>query len=83
MSTTAQTTEQRSLWQRITHRKVKDQTEEKTQDTSRLLESWLQAAFTALMWGTQTRRGFAARDRYIRLLRFSYWNELCNGRIFS
>ncbi|KAB8305202.1 hypothetical protein GW579_17140 [Rahnella sp. Lac-M11] len=41
MSTTAQTTEQRSLWQRITHRKVKDQTEEKTQDTSRLLESFL------------------------------------------
>lgn len=41
MSTTAQTTEQRSLWQRITQRKVKDQTEEKAQDTSRLLESFL------------------------------------------
>lgn len=41
MSTTAQATEQRSLWQRITHSKVKDQTEERTQDTSRFLESFL------------------------------------------
>jgi hypothetical protein len=39
-----------------------------------------QAVFTVLMWGTVIRPGFAAPDRYIRLLRFSYWNELCHER---
>ena len=41
MSTTAQTAEHRSLWQRITRRKPRHQTEEMAQDTSRLLESFL------------------------------------------
>ncbi|MGG5218452.1 hypothetical protein [Rahnella variigena] len=41
MSTTAQTAEHRSLWQRITQRKPHHQTEEMAQDTSRLLESFL------------------------------------------
>ncbi|VTQ52580.1 Uncharacterised protein [Campylobacter jejuni] len=41
MSTTANTAEHRSLWQRITHRKVQDRPQERAQDTSRLLESFL------------------------------------------
>ncbi|RJT45042.1 hypothetical protein [Rahnella woolbedingensis] len=41
MSTTAQNTEHRSLWQRITGRKPHQHTEEMAQDTSRLLESFL------------------------------------------
>ncbi|CAM4069921.1 MULTISPECIES: hypothetical protein [Rahnella] len=41
MSTTAQKSEHRSLWQRITQRNPRNHTEEMAQDTSRLLESFL------------------------------------------
>jgi hypothetical protein len=41
MSTTARNAEHRSLWQRITQRKPRQQKEEMAPDTSRLLESFL------------------------------------------
>ncbi|MBU9839134.1 MULTISPECIES: hypothetical protein [Rahnella] len=41
MSITVHTAERRSLWQRITHRKVSHPPAERAQDTSRLLESFL------------------------------------------
>ena len=41
MSTTAHITERRSLWQRITRRRVSNPPAERAQDTSRLLESFL------------------------------------------
>ena len=40
MSTTVHTAEHRSLWQRITRRKVSNPPEERTHDTYRLLESF-------------------------------------------
>jgi len=41
MPKTVQTAQYRSLWQRITHRKAPRPPEERAQDTSRLLESFL------------------------------------------
>ena len=41
MSTIATTTEPRSFWQRLTRRKVRVHPEDKTQDTTRLFESFL------------------------------------------
>lgn len=41
MSTNAPAAAPRSLWQRLTRRKVSARTEDKTQDTTRLLESFL------------------------------------------
>jgi hypothetical protein len=41
MSTNAPADAPRSFWQRLTRRKVSAHTEDKTQDTTRLLESFL------------------------------------------